>query len=140
VLDPVSIKLSACCKPNPTDRNNCALLTKNWLSVHRKNCIRLQEMKLHREDMVDINWNAEDTPVLKRQVIHILEASRQRIMMIAGVAPEGMRILELTVLSAKPTQTPAWQLTFQVANLTLLQRAIQHFKKSGIPFEFEFDY
>ena len=97
-------------------------------------------MKLHREDMVDINWNAEDTPVLKRQVIHILEASRQRIMMIAGVAPEGMRILELTVLSAKPTQTPAWQLTFQVANLTLLQRAIQHFKKSGIPFEFEFDY
>ena len=140
VLDPVSIKLSACCKPNPTDRNNCALLTKNWLSVHRKNCIRLQEMKLHREDIVDINWNAEDTPVLKRQVIHILEASRQRIMMIAGVAPEGMRILELTVLSAKPTQTPAWQLTFQVANLTLLQRAIQHFKKSGIPFEFEFDY
>jgi guanosine-3',5'-bis(diphosphate) 3'-pyrophosphohydrolase len=140
VLDPVSIKLSACCKPNPTDKNNCALLTKNWLSVHRKSCMRLQEMKLHREDMVDISWKAEETPVLKKQAIHILEASRQRIMMIAGVAPEGMRILELSVLSAKPTLTPAWQLTFQVANLLVLRRVLQHFTKSGIPYEFEFDY
>jgi GTP diphosphokinase / guanosine-3',5'-bis(diphosphate) 3'-diphosphatase len=139
-IDPVSIKLSSCCKPNPTERSNCALLTKNWLSVHRKTCPRLQEMKLHREDMVDIVWNAEETPVQKKQIIHILEASRQRVMMIAGVAPEGMRILDLTVLSAKPTQTPAWQLTFDVANLSTLQRVLKHFNKSGIPYEFEFDY
>jgi GTP diphosphokinase / guanosine-3',5'-bis(diphosphate) 3'-diphosphatase len=140
ILDPVSIKLSACCKPNPTERDNCALLTKNWLSVHRMTCPRLQEMKLHREDVVDIVWNAEETPVQKKQTIHILEASRQRIMMIAGVAPEGMRILDLTVLSAKPTQTPAWQLTFVVTNLSTLQRVLKHFNKSGIPYEFEFDY
>jgi GTP pyrophosphokinase len=140
ILDPVSIKLSACCKPNPTDRDNCALLTKNWLSVHRKTCPRLQEMKLHREDMVDIVWNAEETHVQKKQTIHILEASRQRIMMIAGVAPEGMKVHDLTVLSAKPTQTPAWQLTFEVANLAALQRVLKHFNKSGIPYEFEFDY
>jgi GTP pyrophosphokinase len=107
ILDPVSIKLSSCCKPLPTERDNCALLTKNWLSVHRKTCPRLQEMKLHREDMVDIVWNAEETHVQKKQTIHILEASRQRIMMIAGVAPEGMKVHDLTVLSAKPTQTPA---------------------------------
>jgi GTP diphosphokinase / guanosine-3',5'-bis(diphosphate) 3'-diphosphatase len=140
VLDPVSIKLSACCKPNPTDRNNCALLTKNWLSVHRKTCPRLLEMKLHREDMVDIIWNAEKTLVQKKQAIHVLEASRQRIMMIAAVAPEGMRIQDLTLLSAKPTQTPAWQLTFAVSNLSTLQRVLKHFNKSGIPYEFEFDY
>jgi GTP diphosphokinase / guanosine-3',5'-bis(diphosphate) 3'-diphosphatase len=140
VLDPISIKLSSCCKPNPTERNNCALLTKNWLSVHRKTCPRLLEMKLHREDVVDIVWNVEGTPVLKKQTIHILEASRQRIMMIAGVAPEGMRILDLTVLSAKPTQSPAWQVTFDVQNLSILQRILKHFDKSGIPYEFEFDY
>ena len=140
VLDPVSIKLSSCCKPLPTERDNCALLTKNWLSVHRKTCPRLQEMKLHREDVVHVAWNALETPVQKPQIIHVLEASRQRIMMIAGVAPEGMKILDLTVLSAKPTQTPAWQLTFEVTNLVILQRVLQHFTKSGIPYEFEFDY
>jgi GTP diphosphokinase / guanosine-3',5'-bis(diphosphate) 3'-diphosphatase len=139
-LDPVSIKLSACCKPLPTERNNCALLTPNWLSVHRKTCSRLLEMKLHREDVVDIFWNAGETPVQKKQTIHILEASRQRLMMIAGVAPEGMRILEITVLSAKPTQTPAWQVTFKVDNLLILRRALRHFDKAGIPYEFEFDY
>ncbi len=139
-LDPVSIKLSACCKPLPTERNNCALLTPNWLSVHRKTCSRLKEMRLHREDVVDIVWNAGETPVHKKQAIHILEASRQRIMMITGVAPEGMRILELTVLSAKPTQTPAWQLTFSADTLLILRRVLKHFDKSGIPYEFEFDY
>ena len=97
-------------------------------------------MKLHREDVVDVIWNAEETPVQKKQAIHILEASRQRIMMIAGVAPEGMKILDLTVLSAKPTQPPAWQLTFAVTNLSTLQRVLKHFNKSGIPYEFEFDY
>jgi len=139
-LDPVSIKLSACCKPLPTERNNCALLTPNWLSVHRKTCSRLLEMKLHREDVVDIFWNAGETPVQKKQTIHILEASRQRLMMIAGVAPEGMQIHELSVLSAKPTQTPAWQVTFSVDNLLILRRALNHFDKSGILYEFEFDY
>lgn len=139
-IDPVFIKLSACCKPLPTENNNCALLTPNWLSVHRKTCSRLLEMKLHREDVVDITWKAGETPVQKNQAIHILEASRQRIMMIAGVSPEGMRILDLTVLSTKPTQTPAWQLTFRVDNLSTLRRVLKHFEKSGISYEFEFDY
>jgi GTP pyrophosphokinase len=139
-LDSVSIKLSACCKPLPTERSNCALLTPNWLSVHRKNCARLLEMKLHREDVVDISWKAKETQVQKKQTIHILEASRQRLMMIAGVAPEGMRIHELSVLSAKPTQTPAWQVTFSVDNLLVLRRVLRHFDKSGISYEFEYDY
>jgi (p)ppGpp synthase/HD superfamily hydrolase len=97
-------------------------------------------MKLHREDVVDISWKAKETQVQKKQTIHILEASRQRLMMIAGVAPEGMRIHELSVLSTKPTQTPAWQVTFSVDNLLVLRRVLRHFDKSGISYEFEYDY
>ncbi len=139
-LDPVSIKLSACCKPIPTEKDNCALLTPKWLSIHRKTCSRLLEMKLRREDVVDIFWKAAETQVQKKQTIHILEGSRQRVMMIAGVAPENIRIHDLTVLSAKPTQTPAWQLTFSVDNLLALRRVLKHFDKSGLSYEFEFDY
>ncbi len=139
-LDPVSIKLSSCCKPLPTEKNNCALLTRERLSVHRKNCPRLEEIKFHREDVVNVSWNAAETVVKKAQTMHILEAKRQRIMMITGVAPEGMVISELTVLSAKPTKTPAWQLVFKVPTLAVLQNVLLHFEKSGIQFEFEFDY
>jgi len=139
-LDPVSIKLSSCCKPLPTEKNNCALLTRERLSVHRRNCRRLDEIKYHREDAINVNWRAKETVNRKLQTIHILEARRQRIMMIAGVAPAGMTISELSMLSAAPTKTPAWLLSFYVDNLAVLQNVLKHFEKSGINFEFEFDY
>ncbi len=139
-LDPVSIKLSACCKPLPTEKNNFALLARERLSIHRKGCTRLEEIKFQREDAVNVNWKAAQTPVRKAQSIHILGAKRQRIMMITGVAPTEMNISELAVVSATPTKTPAWELIFEVPNLALLQNVLTHFEKSGIDFEFEFDY
>ena len=61
-------------------------------------------------------------------------------MMIAGVAPSEMNIIELSVLSSTPTKTPAWQMVFGVPNLAVLQNVLKHFEKSAIEFEFEFDY
>lgn len=139
-LDPVCIKLSSCCKPLPTVKHNCGLLTRERLSIHRRTCNRLKEIKFHREDAVNVSWKAKETTIRKQQTIHILEARRQRIMMIAGVAPVEMRISEITLLSSTPTKTPAWLLTFSVDNLLILQKVIKHFEKSGINFEFEFDY
>ncbi|MDJ0624126.1 MAG: HD domain-containing protein [Desulfocapsaceae bacterium] len=139
-LDPVSIKLSSCCKPLPTEKNNMALLTRERLSVHRKNCPRLEEIKFHREDGINVSWNLRGTAIRKPQTMHILEAKRQRLMMIAGVAPRDMTIEELTVLSSAPTKTPAWQLIFKVPNLAVLRDVLNHFEKSSIQFEFEFDY
>lgn len=139
-LDPVSIKLSSCCKPLPTEKNNCALLTRERLSVHRKNCPRLQEIKFHREDAVNVTWQTQQTAIRKKQSIHVLAAKRQRLLMIAAVAPVDMTISELVVLSTKPTKSPAWQLVFSVANLVGLQKVLEHFEKSAIEFEFEFDH
>jgi GTP pyrophosphokinase len=139
-LDPVTLKLSSCCKPLPTEKNNCALLTRERLSVHRKSCRRLEEIKFQREDAVNVVWKARETPVKKPQSIHILGAKRQRIMMITGVAPVEMIISGLSVVSVKPTNTPAWELNFEVANLAILHDVLKHFEKSGIQFEFEFDH
>ncbi len=139
-LDPVSIKLSSCCKPDPTDEHNCALLTRERMSIHRKDCERLKGIKFKRENAVDISWNLTETSVVKEQTIHILKASRQRLMMITGVAPEDMKIIKIGMLSRGPTKTPAWELIFRVANLAVLKRVLKHFRKSEIKFEFDFDY
>jgi guanosine-3',5'-bis(diphosphate) 3'-pyrophosphohydrolase len=139
-LDPVSVKLSSCCKPLPTEKNNFALLTRERLSIHRRNCPRLEGIKYHREDAVNVTWNPKATAIKKSQTIHILAAKRQRLMMIAGVAPGDMNIIELSVLSSTPTKTPAWQMVFNVPNLAVLQNVLKHFEKSAIEFEFEFDY
>ena len=140
-IDPVFVKFSSCCKPLPTEKGNVALLTPERLSVHRKSCRRLaQEIAFQREDAVNVLWRMEDTLVRKPQSIYILEAKRQRIMMIMAVAPSDMIINELTMLSPIPTKAPAWQITFDVANLAVLRSVLQHFEKSGIVFEFDIDY
>ncbi len=139
-LDPVSIKLSSCCKPDPTSDNNCALLTQVRLSIHRKDCSRLKDIKFKRENAVDVAWKLTETQVVQTQSIHILEASRQRLMMIAGVAPEEMRIIKVSVLSSVPTQTPAWEMIFRVVDLAVLKRVLSHFHKSGIKYEFDLEY
>lgn len=135
-LDPVSVKLSSCCKPNPTAKDNCALLTEKGLSVHHKKCTRLHEIKFQRDDAVNVIWKTRETQVLKQQVLHVLKASRPEVMQVLQTAPEEMEVVDLKVLSSYSSLQPSWQLTFTVPDLHALSRILRHFEKSGIPYEF----
>lgn len=135
-LDPVCVKLSSCCKPNPTAKDNCALLTEKGFSVHHKKCTRLQSIKFRREDAVDITWRLRETTVRKPQELHILRASRADVMKSLGDAPEEMQVTHLQLLSSYSTPEPAWQLNFNIPNLHVLQKVLRHFDKSNIPYEF----
>jgi GTP pyrophosphokinase len=135
-LDPVCVKLSSCCKPNPTAKDNCALLTEKGFSVHHKKCTRLHTIKFRREDAVNITWRLRDTLVRKQQELHILRASRADVMRALGDAPEEMEVAHLQLLSNYSTLEPAWQLNFNVPNLQAMQKVLRHFDKSDIPYEF----
>jgi GTP pyrophosphokinase len=138
-LDPVSVKLSSCCKPNPTAKDNCALLTNKGLSVHHKNCERFRELDFQREDAVNITWKIRETHVRKPQIIHILRATRKDMMQAVGSAPEEMEMHSLEILSSYSSLNPAWQLSLSVPNLYALQKVLRHFDKSNIPYEFYLD-
>ncbi len=138
-LDPVSVKLSSCCKPNPTAKDNCAVLTQKGLSVHHKNCDRFRELTLDREDAVDISWQLRDTHVRKKQILHVLRAARADIMALLADAPAEMEMQHLEMLSSYSTLHPAWELVFAVPNLHALQKVLRHFDRSGIPYEFSLD-
>lgn len=138
-LDPVSVKLSSCCKPNPTAKDNCALLTPKGLSVHHKNCERFRQLKFQREDAVDISWNTRQTYVRKKQILHVLRATRKNIMQIIGSAPPELEMESLEILSSYSSLYPAWELTFKVVNLYALQKVLKHFDKSDLPYEFDLD-
>ena len=138
-LDPVFIKLSSCCKPNPADKSNCALLTDNWLSVHHKNCPRLQEINFQREDAVDISWE-RDTPIIKQQSIVFAHITRDELMPIVGTAPVQMKMIGLTVLSNHPTERQAWELSFSVVDLYGLQKVLRHFDRHNVDYEFYLDF
>ncbi|MFT5730410.1 MAG: guanosine-3',5'-bis(diphosphate) 3'-pyrophosphohydrolase [Desulforhopalus sp.] len=138
-LDPVSVKLSSCCKPNPTSKGNCALLTTKGLSVHDKRCERFKKIKFQREDAVNVFWRSRRTKVRKRQILHVLKASRKEIMRAIGFAPEEMQMQGVEVLSSYSSETPAWQITFTVPNLYVLQKVLRYFEKTHIPYEFDLD-
>jgi len=138
-LDPVFIKLSSCCKPNPADKSNCALLTDNWLSVHHKNCPRLHEIKFQREDAVDISWERR-TPIIKTQSLVFAHIARDNLMPIIGSAPVQMKMNGLTVLSNHPTKQQAWELSFSVSDLNGLQKVLRHFDRSDADYEFYLDF
>jgi len=139
-LDPVSIKLSSCCRPDPTAKVSRGLLTENGLSIHNKDCEKLKELEFQREDALDVSWKLRATTLTKKQSIYLLRLTRQRVTTLVSSAPEAMRMFELSMLTLVPTKTPDWQLDFKVDNLYGLRQVLKHFEKSKVPFEIDFNF
>ncbi len=138
-IDPVVVKSSACCKPTPLDKGLIGLLSERGISLHRKDCSRLQKLNFQREDAVEVRWQNRLTRVVKPQKIIVMAATRQRLFMLLSVAPEEMKISDILCLSGKPTRTPAWEINFSVANLHGLKKIIKHFDRSSLAYEFDFE-
>jgi len=139
-LDPVSVKLSSCCKPDPTEKVNRGLLTEKGLSVHHKDCHKWQDIEFKRENAVDVNWKLHQTRLIKKQSLYFQALTRQRITSLVSSAPEVMRVLELSMLSRVPSKTPAWQLDFKVDDLYGLRKVLKHFGKSHVDYEIDLNY
>lgn len=136
-LDPVSVKLSSCCNPNPTAKDNCALLTSMGLSVHHKRCARLEDLKFCREDAVNITWKARKTAVRKNQVIHVQKASRSEVLAIVASAPLCMKVHSVDMLSTRhEVPEPGWEITFKVLNLFELQLVLRYLSRSTLVYTF----
>ena len=138
-VDPVVVKSSACCKPTPLDKGLIGLLSERGISLHRKDCSRLQKLNFQREDAIEVRWKNRDTRVIKPQKIIIMAASRHRLFMLLSVAPEEMKVTDVLRLSGKPTPTPAWEIDFSVANLYGLKKIIKHLDRSSLVYEFDFE-
>jgi guanosine-3',5'-bis(diphosphate) 3'-pyrophosphohydrolase len=138
-LDPVFIKLSSCCKPNPAEKMNCALLTEKALSVHNKNCERLHQIKFQREDAVDISWE-RSTPINKPQSVLFVQCTREEALMAAGGAPAQMKMIDISRLLNQSSNRQEWNLKFEVKDISGLQKILRHFDKTNLDYEFYLDF
>ena len=137
ILDADCIKLSRCCNPLPTEKGLFALLSERGLSVHRKECAKFKNIKLQREDVVQVRWQLKKTRVRKNQTLLILKNyQRNRVFMLLSVAPVEMKIIDAISLTKRPASTTAWEVNFQVDNLLGLKHIFQHFTKTKIDYEF----
>ncbi|MDX2434424.1 MAG: hypothetical protein QNK14_07410, partial [Desulfobacterales bacterium] len=135
-LDPAVIKFSACCKPNPTEKDLIGILSERGISVHQKTCERFRALKVRREDVVEVSWQLKETKIIKPQHLYVPEATRNRIFMMLAVAPDKMKVADILVLSMIDIKKPAWEINFEVANLQGLKSILAHFNKSGLLYEF----
>jgi GTP pyrophosphokinase len=135
-LDPAVIKFSACCKPNPTEKDLIGILNERGISVHQKTCDRFRSLKVRREDVVEVSWKLKETSIAKPQHLFVPEATRNRIFMMLAVAPDKMKVADILVLSRIDAKKPAWEINFEVSNLHGLKSILSHFDKAGLPYEF----
>jgi len=135
-IDPVVVKSSACCRPTPLDKGVVGLLSERGLSLHRKDCVRLQSIKFQREDAVEVRWNLHETRIVKPQKVIIFAANRQRLFMLLSVAPSELRVTEIIALTDRPNTTPAWEVTFTVTDLYALRKIFKHLDRSELTYEF----
>ncbi|MEW6289008.1 MAG: HD domain-containing protein [Thermodesulfobacteriota bacterium] len=138
-LDQDSVKFSQCCHPLPIEKGLLGLLSERGLSIHKKECPKLNALKVQREDVVAVRWQLKKTRVEKRQTLLIFKnVPRNRIFMLLSVAPLAMKIDEVIALSNRPDVT-AWEINFEVENLQGLKNILQHFSKSKLEYEFVLD-
>lgn len=138
-LDPVVMKSSACCKPSPLDKGVIGLFSERGLSLHRKDCTQLQKINFQREDAVEVRWKLKSTKIEKNQKIIVMQATRNRLLLLLSVAPEEMKVVDIVYLGKGATMIGDWEINFQVANLYGLKKINRHFSRSGLRYEFELD-
>ncbi len=135
-LDPVCVKLSSCCHPNPAAKGNLGLLTKVGLSIHHKDCSRFKEIQCRRDDIVDVSWDLWATKVHRQQELCISTALRKDVMANLGKLPENAEVHVLQILTPHSVQRPSWRVTFKVPDLATLQKVLRHFDRSQLSYTF----
>ncbi|NLX17765.1 MAG: bifunctional (p)ppGpp synthetase/guanosine-3',5'-bis(diphosphate) 3'-pyrophosphohydrolase, partial [Desulfobulbus sp.] len=111
-------------------------LSPRGLSLHRKNCTQLQKIHFQREDAVEIRWKLKGTRIIKNQRIIVMQAIRNRLMMMLSVAPEEMKIIDVLYLGKGATLEGDWEVHFHVADLYGLKKVDRHFSRLGLRYEF----
>lgn len=140
-LDPAVIKFSRCCHPTPVDKGLIGLLSERGISVHSQHCAKIAALKIQREDVMELRWRTKETKVEKLQSLLFLQVpNRNRLLMMLGVAPEEMTISEIIRLTHRNAPESAWEVRFRVKTLQGLKNALNHFKKSGLAYEFDLEH
>jgi len=97
-------------------------------------------LNLQREDVVELKWNLKETVVNKPQTIVMMKVpSRNRLLMMLGVAPLEMKIQEIILLSSVADGVSVWQINFEIETLQALKNVLNHFDKTGMEYEIVFE-
>ncbi len=138
-VDPAWVKFSRCCNPLPTEKRLYGLLSERGLSVHRLECGRVQELKIQREDVMEVRWNLKKTRLEKQQTLDIPAGQKRSVIFkVLAAIREDIRLIRLESFSGRASQDkPAWEIHFQVETLEQLKAFLKRVdKQRNLIYEF----
>ncbi|MBU0680477.1 MAG: HD domain-containing protein [Proteobacteria bacterium] len=138
-VDPAWVKFSRCCNPLPTEKRLYGLLSERGLSVHRLECARMQELKIQREDIMEVRWDLKKTRLEKQQTLDIPAGQKRSVVFkMLATFPDDVALAKLQAYAGRPgNDKPAWEIQFTVENLDQLKKLLKKLdKQHNLIYEF----
>jgi len=121
----VLVKLARCCTPVPGDQITGFITRGSGVSVHRSNCINVNDLQIHQGDrMIGVKWNlsAKSTFLVNIQV-EALDRARLLSDVTKALSDQHVNILSASVVTNKD-QTAICKFTFEMADASHLDAVL----------------
>jgi GTP pyrophosphokinase len=121
----VLVKLARCCTPVPGDEITGFITRGSGVSVHRTNCVNIDDLKRHQGDrIVAVKWdpNAKSVYLVNIQV-EALDRSRLLSDVTRALSDQQVNILSASVTTAKD-RTAYSRFSFEMADATHLDAVL----------------
>jgi GTP pyrophosphokinase len=123
--DDVLVKLARCCAPVPGDLITGFITRGSGVSVHRSDCINLNDLRIHQGDrIVVVKWNnsAKSTFLVNIQV-EALDRARLLSDVTKALSDQHVNILSASVVTNKD-QTAISRFLFEMADASHLDTVL----------------
>ena len=134
-IDNCLVKLSKCCNPLPGDEIVGYITKGRGVSIHRKDCVNVNELLKEENRIIDVAW-AEEEKATYTVEIEILANDRQGLLgdIVQKVNDSKEKLLTVSAKTTKD-RTAITKLSIQVDSLESLHKIIRKLKKVDSVYE-----
>ena len=134
-IDNCLVKLSKCCNPLPGDEIVGYITKGRGVSIHRKDCVNVNELLKEENRIIDVAW-AEEEKATYTVEIEILANDRQGLLgdIVQKVNDSKEKLLTVSAKTTKD-RTAITKLSIQVDSLESLHKIIRELKKVDSVYE-----
>jgi GTP pyrophosphokinase len=123
--DDLLVKLARCCTPVPGDEITGFITKGSGVSVHRSDCINLEDLRQNQSDrIVSVAWNSDAKSLFLVNIqVEALDRSRLLSDVTKALSDQHVNILNASVHTAKD-RTAYSRFTFEMADATHLDSVL----------------
>ena len=134
-IDNCLVKLSKCCNPLPGDEIVGYITKGRGVSVHRKDCVNVNELLKEENRIIEVSW-AEEEKAKYTVEIEILANDRQGLLadIVQKINESKEKLLTISAKTAKD-RTAITKVTLEVDSLESMNRIVKELRKVDSVYE-----